>query len=91
MNLQIADEQINEIVEKEVKSAVKAWFSKEKNSIRPLVKDIVAQETRLYLHQQNLNIPKMISEMQTEVLAEKITSHIGNSIANYFIDKYYYD
>lgn len=91
MNIQITDEQIKELVEKEVKNTVKAWFTKENNNMRSMVKDIVAQEVRFYLHKQNLDVPKIISDMQTEVLAEKITSHIGESIADYFREKYYYD
>lgn len=90
MNIEISNEQIEQMIKKEVNERVKTWFGEEKNKyfIRDAIVKAVKEEVCERVDESMIDIPKLASSLASKELAEKITDNIGYNIAAIFAEKY---
>lgn len=96
MNIEISNEQLEQMVKKEleqmVKKAVdervKVWFGEHKNFIRDTIIKDVNTDVAKRVDDSMIDIPKLVSSLASEKLAEKIVDNIGYNIASIFAEKY---
>lgn len=88
MNIEISDEQIEKLLNKQINERVKMWFhDHDLNSlVRSTVDDIVTMELNSYDYKAMFN--KEASNVMNEKILEGVCARISNDIARAYADKY---
>ena len=88
MNIEISDEQIEKILEKQISERVRTWFAQDKNKyvIRDFTHQEVVKELRNYKYE---NIVREESRKQiNDIVIGKVCARISDDIASAFAEKY---
>ncbi len=88
MNIEISDEQIEKLLNKQINERLKMWFhDHDLNSlVRSTVDDIVTMELNSYDYKAMFN--KEASNVMNEKILEGVCTRISNDIARAYADKY---
>lgn len=88
MNIEISDEQIEKILEKQISERVKTWFSQYNNKY--VIQDHVerAVKDELMNLEYKLIIQQEARKQITKQVLDKVCASISSDIAEAFADKY---
>ena len=88
MNIEISDEMIEEILQKQIGEKVKAWFSQNKHEyvIKDFVNQAVMTELRDYKY-ENMIRDEARKQISKDVV-ERVCARISYDIADAFAEKY---
>ncbi|MBR4314722.1 MAG: hypothetical protein IKP66_07430 [Lachnospiraceae bacterium] len=90
MQIDIANEEIEKMLQKEVSARVKTWFGdpEHKDSIRKMVISAVDDAVREQVRNSMIDIPKLVAKLETKHLASDIVNCVADDIAEMFKEKY---
>ena len=88
MNIEINDEQIQKILEKQISERVKTWFAQQENKyiIRDYVHQAVISELRNYKYE--IIAREEARKQISHDMVDKICARVSNDIADAFAEKY---
>lgn len=90
MKVEIADEQIERLVQLFIQSKVNNWFDKDENKyvIQNMLREYVKAYVQRQISQYNPDMKELVKDIQKERFAEQLTRGIAEAIASEFCDRY---
>ena len=88
MNIEISDEQIEKLLEKQISERVKAWFQQDKHKyiIREYTSQAVMTELRNFEYDRIVR--DEARKQINEIVVEKVCARVSQDIAEAFAEKY---
>ena len=88
MNIEISDEMIEQMLEKQINEKVKAWFSQSKheNIVKDLVQKAVMNELRDYKYEDVIR--EEARKQVNKDVVDRVCARISYDIADAFAEKY---
>lgn len=92
MNIEISNEMIEKLVEKEVRAQVQAWFDKDSNKyvIRGFINQEVTEIVNKEISHQQIDIQKIGQSFASEELFDKVAERLSEDIAGAYADRFNY-
>ena len=90
MNIEISNEMIEKLVEKEVKAQVQAWFSKDSNKyvIRDFINQEVTEIVKKEISCQQIDIQRIGQSFASKKLFEEVAGRLSSDIADAYADRF---
>ena len=90
MNIELKSEDIEKLVEKEIKEKVRSWFSSAdaRMYLEREVKNQIDNEVSRRVDEYCGNMTEVVEKLQKDRLSDRIVDNIGYQIARIFCDKY---
>ena len=90
MQIEINNDMIETIINRQIKEYIEQWFNSESNKyyIRDKVNEYVKEIVSCKIDSIGVDFNKAIRSIETKDLVERVTSRISSDIANAFVDKF---
>lgn len=92
MNIEISNEMIEKLVEKEVKARVQSWFSKDENKgiIRYFLNKEIQGTVEKEISRQQIDIQKVGQSFVSKELFKEVAERLSEDIAGAYADRFNY-